>query len=299
MSVRNLNNEIKNTSNLPEGNELEMLIFKTVSNLKVPETIDKAGAWGKLEKSIENKNEKRGFKVSFNIYAIAASICFLIAGAYIFNKLYNKTVVCPRGQQLVLILPDSSVVRMNSSTKVSYKLYHWKKDRKLTLDGEAFFEVKKGQKFEVVTRQATISVLGTSFNVFARDNCLNVVCKTGVVAVSNKEKVILKAGDGCKSQNETQKFNVYKPVVAMQTGWLNGKFWFENALLTDVLKEIERQFNVNIIYSDTAKRYYTGYFTNDDLTEALKLVCLPMQLDYKINNDKIIINTMFNKNLKL
>jgi transmembrane sensor len=294
MSIRHPYKKHNKPDKLWESLRMEGLINNAVSNFKIPDTIKKEEAWHKLEKSFGSIKEPRLINASFKLYAIAASVCILIAGGYIFNLINNKTIICPRGQQVVLILPDESTVRMNSSTKVSYKLYQWKKNRKITLDGEAFFEVKKGRKFEVITKHATISVLGTSFNVFARDNCLNVVCKTGSVAVSRQDKVILKAGDGCRSLNDTQSLKMYKPVLAVQTGWISGKFWFENALLTDVLKEIERQFDVNINYEDSTDRYYTGYFTNADLCEALKLVCLPMQLNYKINKKEININSKFN-----
>jgi transmembrane sensor len=226
------------------------------------------------------------------IYAIAASVCFLITTGSLLYKINNKTFICPKGKQMVLLLPDKSSVQMNSSTRINYKLFRWEENRKVNLDGEAFFEVKKGNKFEVVTRKGIISVLGTSFNVYARENNLNVVCKTGSVLVSNSNKVILKAGDGCKNTNISKILQPYKPIVDKQTGWLNGNFWFENVILEDVFKEIERQFNVNLVYNDTAERYYTGYFSNADLNEALKMVCFPMQLNYKINNKIIIINSI-------
>jgi transmembrane sensor len=294
MSIRHPYNKNKIPENTPESRRMDEIINNSLSSFKVPGSGDKNEAWLKLEKRLGADVEKKVRVAYFKLYAIAASVCFLIAGSYIFNILINKTVICPRGKQIVIMLPDMSTVKLNSSTKVNYNLMNWKKNRRITLEGEAFFEVKKGQKFEVVTKQGTISVLGTSFNVFARDNCLNVVCKSGVVAVSNQEKVILKAGEGCKNTKDIRKFELYKPIVAKQTGWINGKFWFENTLLIDVLKEIERQFNVNLSYNDTTKRYYTGYFTNADLDEALKLVCLPMQLDYKKNRKEIIIKSKFN-----
>jgi transmembrane sensor len=294
MFPRKPNNKIDSTENFQDADRLEKFILYAVAGLKVPDSIDKEQVWADLEKKIEKDRKLKIRNSTFTIYAIAATILVLLTSGYLLDRLNNKTFICPRGKQTVLLLPDKSRVQVNSSTKINYKLFHWKENRKVILDGEAFFEVKKGGKFEVVTKQGTITVVGTSFNVFARENSLNVVCKTGIVVVSNKNSIVLKAGDGCRNFNYSGDLEPYQSVIVKQTGWLNGKFWFENALLTDVFKEIERQFNVNLFYTGNLNRYYTGYFENGDLEQALKLVCLPMQLSYKINNNKIIINSMYN-----
>jgi transmembrane sensor len=72
-------------------------------------------------------------------------------------------------------------------------------------------------------------------------------------------------------------------------GWIEGRFWFNNTRIEEVFKEMERQFNISIAYQDTTQRYYTGYFSNKNLIDALELVCEPMQLQYSVTKDNVTI----------
>ena len=84
-----------------------------------------------------------------------------------------------------VILPDGSIAQLNGSSTLKYHPYWWNISRNISLEGEAFFEVAKGSKFSVESKNGTTSVLGTSFNIYARSNQYEVVCVTGKVWVEN------------------------------------------------------------------------------------------------------------------
>ena len=161
-------------------------------------------------------------------------------------------------------------------------------DRMLYLDGEAFFEVKKGSKFSVTTDQGTVSVLGTSFNVCDRPGRFEVQCKTGKVAVANRsQEVILTPGLATDNSNG-ELAEAY--AIAVDRNWTEGVFSFDADPMTFVLSELERQFDVQISANGTEELLYTGEFNKNDLETALMVVCGPMGLDYSIEaQDQVTI----------
>ena len=163
------------------------------------------------------------------------------------------------------------------------------------LDGEAFFKIIKGGDFTIGTAEANISVIGTSFNIYSRNGHFSVKCETGSIVVAVKSFEIsdtlqaLQAMDILKTPEQPE-ITRYKIEKLSSATWINGEFYYDNSPLVEVFKEIERQFNVNITISkQILHRRYSGYFNkNHDLTEALTLVCAPMELKYKVDEGKNI-----------
>ena len=131
-------------------------------------------------------------------------------------------------------------------------------------------------------------VLGTTFNVFSRDNRLEVYCETGKVRVVSGNTILLSPGMKAQTMNGS-KLQIIKAEQKHEGLWQQGDFWFKNAPLTDVITEMERQFDVTIKYSNLGNRFYTGYFSRRSLIEALSTVLCPMQLKFKIEKKTIQI----------
>ena len=203
--------------------------------------------------------------------AYAAAAC--VAGL-LFFQLYNPstTVQIGNGQHLAHQLPDESQIELNADSKITYKSKDWSKERIVNLEGEAFFEVEKGASFKVITANGTVEVLGTSFNVNARNGNLIVGCKTGKVQVSAKgDKEILTPGKGTQLNTaKTALVDVYMSDIAQQTGWRNGQFYFENTSLETVVQELERQFDVMIKVDQDLINKVGNYSFKGNLTEALE-----------------------------
>jgi transmembrane sensor len=263
-----------------------------IGGLQVPAIITKEQAWANFEAHLAQKG-KVATKRSLNYlaYAIAASIALFIGISSWFFFTGETKIWCPPAQMTTVVLPDGSQVVLNAASTVTFNKGTWNKTRRVGLDGEAFFRVKKGSKFEVTTETGKITVLGTTFNVFSRNNCLEVYCETGKVAVMSGNTVLLKPG--MKAQSSKGKdVLVIKAEGKHEASWQQGEFWFNNAPLTKVFAEMERQFDVTIKYNDLSDRFITGYFSSRrSLNEELKTILLPMQLKFKIENKTIqIIN---------
>ena len=138
-------------------------------------------------KDAKNKKRIKTLKPRWYI-GIAASVIFLLGLMILFNFSSNTEYSSDFGKQLSFELPDGSKVTLNSMSTVSFNKENWKNNRTLTLDGEAFFEVKKGQKFKVQTTQGNVTVLGTEFNINTTNDYLKVLCYEGKVKVKRFNK---------------------------------------------------------------------------------------------------------------
>jgi len=197
-----------------------------------------------------------------------------------------KTVSCSAGNQEIVNLPDASTALLNAGSTINFS-EHWSNERTVELEGQAFFDVIKGSKFQVVTPEGVVEVLGTSFDVFARDKEFRVACRTGRVRVTaGKQSVEIVPGFTAILENDRLLVGEYD---LSEADWRNGEFIYEEADLNDVLDELSRQFNVQLQSPALEGRKYTGRFSNKKLDEALQLVCLPMGLKYTIMNQQVII----------
>ncbi|WKN33879.1 FecR domain-containing protein [Porifericola rhodea] len=223
----------------------------------------------------------------------AAAMLSIIIISFLLLRDTSEVVRAEFGQQMSYTLPDHSVVSLNAGSEIRFEEDEWQQERKLYLQGEAFFEVEKGSRFQVISTQGTVEVLGTSFNVYARDQKLEVACLTGKVRVSDakgNEAAMLSPGQGVQIyQNQVSTLTI-NPEEAVD--WKSGNFIYEDVSLQEVLQELERQYELKVVLqTDISDRKYSGQFSNQDLKSALQMICLPMELEYELDiaKQKVII----------
>jgi transmembrane sensor len=214
------------------------------------------------------------------------TILIIATGLYfIYYSFGNKTVTADFGEHVNYILPDNSSVYLNAGSEINFSENTFTKQRNVNLTGEATFEVTKGNDFSINTKLGNIQVLGTIFNVFARDNYFKVTCYEGKVRVnSGNSYEILTKGESCVLENVLRKTTSQQ--ADNYASWRKGELTYENTPLNIIFEEIERQFKVEVTVSENETRGYTGSFTNKDLKEALDIICIPMGLKYEIENNK-------------
>ena len=147
--------------------------------------VDVQSALQNTKAKIKTATTKKVIKFKPIWYAAAASVAILIGAVAIFNT--TKTYTTSYGEQLAFNLPDGSKIQLNAGSKISHKRFFWNSNRTLELDGEAYFEVEKGEKFSVNTDYGTVSVLGTKFNVKSRTKTFEVNCFEGAVRFDKKD----------------------------------------------------------------------------------------------------------------
>lgn len=269
-------------------NDPELKLFMDrMDTIHVPARKSKATAWNEIEAAIAVRETKPVKIISFRRFipaAAAAVAIIMVASWMIIHKVNRVEILVAQGNTHTVMLPDESTVKLNAGTSISYRKWKFSENRKVSLQGEAFFEVKPAGSFTVVSDSKTIEVLGTSFNVFSRNNSFRVQCITGKVKVVIKDAntLVLSPGQAIKTNSGDNQPEVYTVDTLKAASWTRGEFWYDAEPLSSVLEEIERQFNITIESSDNNERMYTGYFENNDLETALENVCLPMSLQFEI-----------------
>jgi len=273
--------ELAALKQLPEYHELKK-IDKGLAYFKAPNyntTHELETVLTKL-KPTQNKTWKTYF-VSI------AALLVLAVGAYFYTTTLDTQVNSLAAQQTEVVLPDHSVVTLNSVSTLTYNKPRWSDKRQVTLNGEAFFKVAKGATFDVLTPSGKVTVLGTQFNVKQRDNYFDVTCYEGLVRVTYKDqKIKLHPGDRFLSING--KTTTQQNITNTQPTWMLHKSSFTSTPYKYVLQEFERQYNVTINTKGiNTNQLFTGSFTHDNLQNALTHITHPMQLTYSINKSTI------------
>ena len=268
-------------------------------NIKVPSGKSKEMVWQAILEKLDEQPSVKVLSIGRIMLRVAASLLVLVAvgGSVWIWGFGEVTIYSPKGQHITQLLPDSSRIQLNADTRISYNKVLWFISRKVYINGEALFHVKKGKRFDVVADLATTSVLGTTFDVYSRNGKVKVSCIEGRVSVKNNtsdSKVILTAGLHTQTKQNIMTIPV-KMIQHDEAAWTYGEFYFSNAPFSEVIRELERQFNVKIVCEFSEKRYYTGYFNNKDLNEALRLVCIPMGFSYSVINNTIEIKQIVSK----
>jgi ferric-dicitrate binding protein FerR (iron transport regulator) len=256
--------------------------------------MDEVEVFSAIQEKIAQSNAVKKPSKVISIKKWAASIAAIAILAFAVVSLLPSTVQISSGvgQFVSHSLPDGSEININGKSKIKYK-ENFNEDRVLHLEGEAFFNVKKGKSFVVETDEGSVSVLGTSFNVLSRNGYLIVSCKTGKVKVETENNsVILKQGERVRIENKL--FNGKELIENSKIGtWINGESYFSNSNLELVVLSMTSVYDTEIkLPSQYAKERFTGSFVHGDLNKALKMVFSPMGISYSMDDSgKILITS--------
>lgn len=215
-------------------------------------------------------------------------------GEMLFNRIET-----PRGGQYQISLPDGTKVWLNASSSLKYPLAFSEKERKVELEGEAYFEVAKNrlQPFKVFTKSQTVEVLGTHFNVnsYNDEPSTKTSLIEGSISVMYNLKTahrILRPGQQSilTDQNVILKNIDIDEVVA----WKNGYFKFNQESLQSILRKISRWYDVDIEYTDEAsieKLSFSGTLSKySNVSKVLNKLELTNSVRFKIIDRKIIVS---------
>ncbi|NNE26404.1 MAG: hypothetical protein HKN09_06140 [Saprospiraceae bacterium] len=283
-----VNQFLKDGVDLNDIQEAVRLVEILIEPVNKPSTqFDSAQLLGKINNSIGKmdtpQKSNRTRIIRLTSIAVAA-----VLTVFVIMRLpdANASINTQMAEQLNVDLPDGSNMILNAVTETEFSKKSFNKERVVNLKGEAFFKVEKGSTFQVNTPLGSVEVLGTSFNVFARDDKFEVSCATGKVKVSTRDGssfVVLEAGQECVLEEGriTRVNHLFE-----DQDWIDGVFHYKEVNVGYVVEEIERQFDVDIEISDGLDTIsYTGYFEKTSLDTALESVLWPLRLDYDLQTN--------------
>jgi transmembrane sensor len=184
------------------------------------------------------------------------------SGGHAGEVVYN-TLSTPRAGKYQLVLPDGTVAWLNASSSIRFPTAFTGGERKVELTGEAYFEVTKNpaMPFRVSVKDMSVEVLGTHFNVMAYDNEGNVktTLLEGAVKISKTGgNRFLKPGQQAISTTGAADVRVVNADTEEAVAWKNDLFWFHDADIKMVMRQLERWYDVDVVYDGAVNSKFNG-----------------------------------------
>jgi transmembrane sensor len=213
-----------------------------------------------------------------------------------YEPLQFSEIVAPKGEKVQFILPDGSSGYLNSGSTLKYT-YPFHRNRLVELDGEGFFDVVHGKRtFTVQTHDMKIEVHGTRFNVCAYHDDPEVVTtleegNVTVIKDMDGERLTIEPGQQAIFNRANNQVTNKKVDVGLFVSWKENMLKFQNTPFPDVVKKMERWYDVKIILDDKLKftQRYTMTIKTESLREMLELMLVTTPMKYEIKEDLVYI----------
>jgi transmembrane sensor len=220
------------------------------------------------------------------------------AAANSSHEVMSNTLSTPRGGQYVVVLPDQTKAWLNSASSITFPTEFSTNERNVKVSGEVYFEVAKlaGKTFKVSTEHATVTVLGTHFNVMAYpdDQESQITLLEGSIRLktSGAEK-LLQPGQMASIQDDSRSIAI--TVLEMpkaKIDWKYGLFQFENESVQQIMKKISRWYNKDIVYEGRLiDKHFSGAISRkNSLSTVLNMLHASGDLDFKVSGETITVS---------
>ena len=215
------------------------------------------------------------------------------------EEVFN-TLIIPKGGEFQIQLADGSRVWLNSETELRYPVNFTAEKRRVFLKGEAYFEVAKNAQIPfVVTTSAGIDVkvLGTKFNVasYENDEQVTTTLAEGSVEVGDeKGSVRLKPEEQALFCKGDRSLRVQKVDVGMYLAWKDGKFIFEEQSLEQIMKQLQRWYEMSVFYTNEEVKQYTfsgDLKKYDDFDKIIRMLEEVSGIKISIKENCVVIGT--------
>ncbi len=290
-------------------------MLDTINACYKAESFNSVDAWKKVKAKmnepkmnvIQHKKFRKEAISRFYKYAAIAVIAVLLgsAGFYIgfrnkVTEIYTEIISTPEQVINEYTLPDGSVVALNSNSKLIFPKQFKEETREVTIEGEAFFDVKPnpGKPFIINAGNAQVKVVGTSFNVSAYPETekVEVVVKTG------KVQIISKGSDEISVKNEIYLIPGEKGTLFSNSrfpeksinpdpnylAWKTHDFVFEEVPLNEVFKCLEKTYHVkiNVLEPELSDLKLNAQFDKKPIDFILNVVSLTFNLNLSVDNEQ-------------
>ena len=292
-----------------DGNARELFRIEQIYHLGKSEEFADEKKIEKAEKQLfkrlaqeeAKRNKVRRLNAWMRYAAMFIGIFFISGLSYHIYQSQSEesklVAVTARDEVKELMLPDGTKVWLNKHTTLKYPREFSEKGRNVYMEGEAYFEVAKdtAHPFIVKTDLLETQVLGTSFNirVYSPDNA-HVTLLEGSIKVSDThhtKELLIKPGQNATLQKGGT-FSIHEGQAKEYSTWAEGQFYFDDTELIEIMRELGRWYNVNIIFTSKEAMHYRMHFQSDrgdSLPQVLNLLNSMQKVNAKFENDKVIV----------
>lgn len=311
-------------NNIKDSNENAFVFNKTLEvfdALKGPATkeeteVKKDRVFAKIQSRIEPQKKTARFRdLYIALTSVAATLLVVVGGMSISRSESHEAislqesiaeqrveVYSPTGMISKLTLPDGTKVVLNNNSTLSYPIMFSGNERKIELDGEAFFEVRKDslRPFLINTEGMDVRVLGTSFNLKAYNSDAETILslKEGIVQAETTrqgemESIKLEPGEQLIVDRVAETLERKKVNITWYTSWINGKMMYRDETLGRIIKDMEQRFDMKIVVQDSTllkDKYFVSFSHGETVKQMLFLLSYKRDWDYELkDSDQILI----------
>lgn len=207
---------------------------------------------------------------------------------------YN-TLTVPKGGQFRVMLADGTQVWLNAMSSLRYPVTFSESTRKVELSGEAYFEVAASprQPFLVKVNDMELTVLGTSFNVnaYPEETFVHTTLLTGKVVVKhNHVSLPLMKGYQAALNRRTGQLTSIPVNTAEAVAWKNGKFLFNGTPMKDIMRQLSRWYNVEVVYAaPVEEEFYAEIPRFANAAEALRILELTGKVHFRLEGQRVTV----------
>lgn len=272
---------------------------------------DKNIVWDKIQECILRKKKQLPLytrSLLIRVSGIAAAIALVLGFslAFLFKSTdrdfqsanLENVIITPPGQKSQLVLPDGTLVWLNSGSRLSYNYQYSTRDRIVSLEGEAFFDVKKETQYPFVVKTGSVDVQvhGTAFNVsaYVDDDDVTVSLLRGKVSLlSGADQNLLtylSPDQAAIVSKEDFSYEVNSCNAEIESSWRLNVLKFDGVPVDDVWKKLSRWYGVHItvVNADPAKAYWFTIKT-ESLIELLDKINKITPIEYDLNGEEVTI----------
>lgn len=302
--------ELKTHVNQPCNEELEESLYKlwNQNQKQTADTSELDQAFSIIRKKTDPFRAQQIIRTGLKIAAILLLPLLCTLSAYLYidrEQIYQSEkkevlVTVNRGERAKVILPDGTSVQLNTESSLRYPQSFGRDLRKVTLSGEAFFNVVKNpeKKFIVHTNYLDIEVLGTTFNIYAyeNENEVELALLTGQVIVNThippKQTIKVHPNERIRFNKKTNALLLEKTDTRFETAWLRNELVFRSVKIQDVLSKIERRYGVTIHNKKILDEndLFTGRFESNEIKDVMNILKIHYQFNYKLTGEEVWIS---------
>lgn len=271
------------------------------------EEIDVERSLRRVKHRMMAAHRSRMRRIMGRIAAAAAIVAVAVwAGAgldSIAKRLAKPLVVSTRmGERSQVVLPDGSKVWLNSCSRVTYSAPLFARERRVQMDGEAYFEVEHDDSspFVVSTNGLNIEVLGTRFNIRNDDTRMTVttvLLEGSIMAYTRREEPVF------VHPAEQVDFDIRNGSLTLKRApstdgaihWIDGCLHFDRNTFEEIVAELKRYYNVDVYFSSPALRYerFSGDFhVEDGIYHIMSVLKLTRKFDYSVSGNDIFLRSV-------
>lgn len=292
------------------GHIEEEIWFSSVSKEELSK-YDKDAAFAAFQNRVaEAESQPRAVTRRLGWLKYAAAVAAVVAVGFFSYRggqsqletaMGDIVVEAPQGSRTQMTLPDGTKVWLNAGSKISYSQSFGLVNRLVLLAGEGYFEVAHNEElsFSVESENVRVKVLGTKFNFrdYPSDAEATVSLAEGSVAMNSQQhpadEQLLKPGQRATVDKQTGKIRVEEYEVANATQWTSGKLIFDGEPLQEIVKTLERSYNVKITIADNrllTLRFYGDFLRQEQtLSEVLDALAATGKIKYNIKGKDVTL----------